>query len=54
MTRHGEETGRQAVVTGFFSLRKIEFLRENYEILERCKDREFVLEQCRTQGLLRR
>lgn len=34
------------------SLRKIAFLKENYEILERCKDREFVLEQCRDQGIL--
>jgi hypothetical protein len=34
------------------SLRKIEFLRENHEILERCKDREFVIEKCRSEGIL--
>lgn len=35
------------------SLRKIEFLRENYEVLERCKDREFVLNQLECQKLLK-
>ncbi len=34
------------------SLRKIEFLRENYEILERCKDREYVIQKCREAGIL--
>jgi hypothetical protein len=29
------------------SLNRIEVLRENYDILENCKNREYVLEQCR-------
>lgn len=35
------------------SLRKIAFLKENYELLEKCKDREFVLARCRDGGILR-
>jgi len=34
------------------ALRKIEFLRENYAVLEHCKDREFVLAQQGCQKLL--
>jgi hypothetical protein len=34
------------------SLRKIEFLKGNYEILERCKDREYVLEVCKKAGII--
>lgn len=34
------------------SIRKITDLKNNYEILERCKDREFVLEKCRGYRIL--
>lgn len=42
----------EALEQNSISLRKIEFLRENYEVLERCKDREFVLSYKGCQGLL--
>lgn len=35
------------------STRKIQALRNNYEILENCKNREFVLRKCREYGILR-
>ena len=34
------------------SLSKIEDLKNNYEILERCKDTEFVLQKCKEYGIL--
>ena len=34
------------------SLRKIAALKNNYEILERCKDTTFVTSQCQTYGIL--
>ncbi len=37
-----EEIGQDSI-----SLRKIELLRENYEVLENCKNREYVLEACK-------
>ncbi len=42
----------EALDQNSISLRKIGFLRENYEILERCKDREFVLAQEGCERLL--
>jgi hypothetical protein len=42
-----EELGQESI-----SLRKIDFLKQNYEILERCKDRHFVLSQEGCQKLL--
>lgn len=44
----------EALGQNSISLHKIEFLRENYEILERCKDRDFVLAQEGCQKLLQR
>jgi hypothetical protein len=44
----------EALEQDSISLRKIEFLRENYEILERCKDREFVLERLECKRLIGR
>lgn len=35
------------------SLRKIAFLKENYDILERCKDADYVIDQCRKAGILK-
>ena len=35
------------------SLRKIESLKNNYEILERCKDKDFVVTKCKEFGILR-
>lgn len=43
----------EALNQNSISLRKIAFLKENYEILERCKDRAFVLSSCRGAGILR-
>lgn len=34
------------------SLRKIGFLKENYNILERCKDKEYVISECQKAGIL--
>lgn len=34
------------------SVRRIQFLRENHDILKRCKDREYVLSECRRLGIL--
>lgn len=34
------------------SLNRIECLKNNYEMLKRCKDREFVLSRCREFGIL--
>jgi len=36
------------------SIHRIELLRENYEMLEKCKDREYVLEKCRSIARQRR
>lgn len=44
----------EALDQNSISLRKIGFLQENYEILERCKDRDFVLDQEGCKRLLER
>jgi hypothetical protein len=38
--------------TKSISLKKIEFLKNNYEILEHCRDREFVLRKAREYGII--
>lgn len=35
------------------SINKISPLKNNYEMLERCKDRDFVLEKCKEYGILK-
>ena len=35
------------------SLRKIEALMNNYEMLESCKDKDFVTTKCKEYGILR-
>lgn len=34
------------------SIRKIDFLKENYDILERCKDRNYVISECQRAGII--
>jgi hypothetical protein len=34
------------------SINKIQALKNNYEIFERCKDRDFVLKKCKEYGIL--
>lgn len=34
------------------SVKRIQFLRENHDILQRCKDRDYVLSECRKVGIL--
>jgi len=34
------------------SLKKVKDLKNNYEVLERCKDKNFVLERCKEYGIL--
>jgi len=38
---------------GSISLGKIEALKNNYEMLEHCRDREFVIEKCLQYGVLK-
>mgnify|MGYP001612450395 CR=1 FL=1 len=42
----------EALGQGSISLSRISALKDNYEILERCMDREFVVRRCRAFGLL--
>lgn len=34
------------------SVKRIQFLKENHDILQRCKDKEYVLSECRKAGIL--
>ena len=43
----------EALDQGSIALSKIARLKNNYEMFERCKEREFVLERCRYYGILR-
>lgn len=44
----------EALGTGSLSVKKAEPLKNNYEMLERCKDKEFVLAKAVEYGLLQR
>ena len=35
------------------SLRKMQALKYNYDLLEKCKDREYVIKKCREYGILK-
>ena len=42
-----EELGQKSI-----SLNRIQHLQDNYPILEKCKDREFVIRECQRYGIL--
>lgn len=43
-----EELGQKSI-----SLNKIRALKNNYEFLERCKDRDFIIKKCKESGIIR-
>ncbi|MCS7272554.1 MAG: hypothetical protein NZ550_00205 [Fimbriimonadales bacterium] len=43
----------EALEQDSISLRRIEFLKNNWEMLERCKDRDYVLAECARRGIVR-
>lgn len=43
----------EALGTGSISVKKADHLKNNYELLERCKEREFVISKASEYGLLR-
>ncbi|MDM7460485.1 MAG: hypothetical protein P3X24_002385 [bacterium] len=43
----------EALSRSSISVSRVEFLKENHDMLQRCKDRNYVLQKCREAGILK-